>query len=269
MEKATNSIHMLSHLGLVPPIIVSIGYCISIQLYQPSKAVEQENISRRKKEHKANPSFEPSLLNIFIFIHNVLLCAFSVACFVNTFPILYSLVATRGLHDGLCGIKEAFTTTSWGYWSYVFYLSKYYEVVDTYVVMLKGRRPSNLQVYHHIGAMIGCALWYHAESMGSYTFIVPNSFVHSIMYFYYALSVLKIKVPFKSWITTIQMIQFLFAHCSIIYILFHCSSCQTFIDTGISIYHFVYITWLFYMFQRFYDKTYKKKERRFRIKYVQ
>ena len=39
----------------------------------------------------------------------------------------------------------------YGWW---FYLSKFYEVVDTAVIILKGRRSSLLQTYHHAGAMI-------------------------------------------------------------------------------------------------------------------
>eukprot|EP00483_Globobulimina_turgida_P002358 UN02360 len=140
-------------------------------------------------------------------------------------------------------------------------LSKYYEVIDTYIVILKGRRPINLQVYHHIGAMIGCTWFHFDKSVGSVIFIVPNAFVHSIMYFYYALSVLRIRVPFKSLITTIQMIQFLTGHCCIIYVVAMLyPACITSNERVCCIYHFVYISWLFYMFRRFYNKRYKKKK---------
>ena len=39
----------------------------------------------------------------------------------------------------------------YGWW---FYLSKFYEVVDTAVIILKGRKSSLLQTYHHAGAMV-------------------------------------------------------------------------------------------------------------------
>eukprot|EP00483_Globobulimina_turgida_P007293 UN07307 len=219
MDTATSFVDHLREIHLIPPIIVSIGYWVSIQIFQPSKSKQEETLLLRKKANKSKKqSFEPSLLNIFVFIHNMLLCFFSVLCFVNTFGVLFSLLYNNGLYDGACRIKDAYETTSYGYWSYLFMLSKYYEVIDTYIVILKGRRPINLQVYHHIGAMIGCA-WFHFDSsVGSVIFIVPNAFVHSIMYLYYALSVLRIRVPFKSLITTMQMIQFLAGLCCIIYV---------------------------------------------------
>jgi hypothetical protein len=39
----------------------------------------------------------------------------------------------------------------YGFW---FYLSKFYEVVDTAIIILKGKKSSLLQTYHHAGAMI-------------------------------------------------------------------------------------------------------------------
>jgi hypothetical protein len=55
----------------------------------------------------------------------------------------YEGVPVEGLWEG---------ALAWyGWW---FYLSKFYEVVDTAVILLKGRKSSLLQTYHHAGAMI-------------------------------------------------------------------------------------------------------------------
>jgi hypothetical protein len=37
---------------------------------------------------------------------------------------------------------------------YLFYLSKYYEFFDTFLLYLNGKDPIFLQKYHHIGAVI-------------------------------------------------------------------------------------------------------------------
>lgn len=37
--------------------------------------------------------------------------------------------------------------------AWLFYLSKGYEVVDSIILVLKGKKVSNLQSYHHAGAM--------------------------------------------------------------------------------------------------------------------
>ncbi|CAK0870019.1 unnamed protein product [Prorocentrum cordatum] len=80
------------------------------------------------------------------------------------------------------------------FWSYVYYLSKYYEMLDTALVLLQKSRVPNfgLQVYHH-------AAW------GGLLF---NTFVHVVMYQYYACRVLGIPTPWKRWITKLQIVQF-------------------------------------------------------------
>jgi GNS1/SUR4 family len=38
-----------------------------------------------------------------------------------------------------------------GAWATAFYISKYYEFVDTWILIAKGKDASFLQVYHHAG----------------------------------------------------------------------------------------------------------------------
>ena len=67
-------------------------------------------------------------------------------------------------------------------WVYLFYISKYYEFIDTWIVCLKGRKPLFLQLYHHIGAVIGMWLLYITHNPWVWVFLVFNSFINSIMY---------------------------------------------------------------------------------------
>ena len=86
----------------------------------------------------------------------------------------------KGLHN-----LEVF-----GWW---FYISKFYEVLDTAIILLKGRPSSLLQSYHHAGAMM--CMWAGISISTNLDFVVFNSFIHSLMYFYFSLSCLKIRVP--------------------------------------------------------------------------
>ena len=112
----------------------------------------------------------------------------------------------------------------WGFW---FYLSKFYEVLDTFIIIAKGKRSSTLQTYHHTGAML--CMWagirYMSPPIWMFAFI--NSLIHTLMvclhltafvfdadvfqYTYYTLSALSIKVPqrVKRTLTTMQIMQFL------------------------------------------------------------
>jgi hypothetical protein len=94
---------------------------------------------------------------------------------------------------------------------WIFLHSKTVEYFDTFFILLKGGSPIFLQKFHHFGA-VWC--WYLLVSVNASAAIIPtlfNSFVHSLMYFYYFLSVFdkrKVLSPFKPIMTSIQLIQF-------------------------------------------------------------
>lgn len=67
------------------------------------------------------------------------------------------------------------------YYGFIFYLSKLYEVVDTAIILAKGKESSWLQTYHHAGVML--CLWagirYMSPPIWMFTFI--NSGLHTLM----------------------------------------------------------------------------------------
>lgn len=93
---------------------------------------------------------------------------------------------------------------------WIFLHSKTVEYFDTFFIWLKGGRPIFLQTFHHFGAVWS---WYLLVSVNASAAIIPtlfNSFVHSLMYFYYFLSVFdkrKVSSPFKLIMTSIQLMQ--------------------------------------------------------------
>ncbi|KAI9711313.1 MAG: hypothetical protein M1820_002300 [Bogoriella megaspora] len=95
----------------------------------------------------------------------------------------------------------------WGWW---FYLSKFYEVIDSFIIVMKGKKSSTLQIYHHAGAM--AAMWSGIRYMSPpiWMFVTVNSFIHTWMYGYYTASALGFRVPlwFKRTLTTCQILQF-------------------------------------------------------------
>jgi hypothetical protein len=66
----------------------------------------------------------------------------------------------------------------WGWW---FYLSKFYEVLDTFIILMKGKRSSTLQTYHHTGAMF--CMWAGIRYMSPpiWMFAFLNSGIHAMM----------------------------------------------------------------------------------------
>ncbi|EON62199.1 hypothetical protein W97_01419 [Coniosporium apollinis CBS 100218] len=96
------------------------------------------------------------------------------------------------------------------FWGWFFYLSKFYEVLDTAIIIAKGKRSSTLQTYHHAGAML--CMWAGIRYMSPpiWMFVCINSGIHALMYTYYTLSALGVRVPqrIKRALTTMQIAQF-------------------------------------------------------------
>lgn len=67
------------------------------------------------------------------------------------------------------------------FWGWFFYLSKFYEVLDTFIILAKGKRSSTLQTYHHAGAML--CMWAGIRFMSPpiWMFVSVNSGIHALM----------------------------------------------------------------------------------------
>ena len=91
-------------------------------------------------------------------------------------------------------------------------------------------------------------------------FVSFNSFIHSIMYVYYAASTLKIKIPFKIIITILQIMQFVvglsfsFANIYLFY-----PKCYPKFRLASNLCLQAYVGSLVYLFTKFFIKTYSKK----------
>jgi hypothetical protein len=144
----------------------------------------------------------PSLLYILSILHNGALVAFSAWTFLSLAQIIYN--------DGfVIQSNYYFQNPHFDKVIYWFYLSKYYEFIDTFLLYLNGKTPIFLQKYHHIGAVICWHLTYVYKVDSVWIPSIANSFVHTIMYSYYLCCLLKINQVriIKKYITTLQLVQ--------------------------------------------------------------
>lgn len=85
--------------------------------------------------------------------------------------------------DGLPDPTDVGRTWNGGlaFLGWIFYLSKFYEVLDTAIILAKGKKSSTLQTYHHAGAMM--CMWagirYIAPPIWIFTLV--NSGIHAMM----------------------------------------------------------------------------------------
>eukprot|EP00605_Chrysophyceae_sp_TOSAG23-4_P002122 GSChrysophyteH1.ASY1.ANO1.2348.1 assembled CDS len=160
-------------------------------------------------------------LKYFTAFHSLLLAVYSAWTFYNTYGLVMKMTAIHQAANPTYSWMSAFYLsncdtegTLWndfdfGTWVFHFYLSKYYEFIDTWIILLKDRKPMFLQTFHHAGIVV--LMWSfcasHNNTMGICVTVL-NSFIHTVMYTYYMFAALGIRLPFKQVITSMQLIQF-------------------------------------------------------------
>eukprot|EP00168_Porphyra_purpurea_P019477 TRINITY_DN778_c0_g1_i7.p1 TRINITY_DN778_c0_g1~~TRINITY_DN778_c0_g1_i7.p1 ORF type:complete len:318 (+),score=92.49 TRINITY_DN778_c0_g1_i7:270-1223(+) len=141
--------------------------------------------------------------------HNLALCAYSAATAWYTWRITFSQFSRLGVVNGYCEGGGGWDA-GLGQLGFLFYLSKYWELADTALLVVKRRQPSYLQVYHHAGTAYGAWLLCLTHVPVMFIFVGLNALVHTVMYFYYAATICGYRFPGKSGITSLQIGQFYF-----------------------------------------------------------
>lgn len=138
--------------------------------------------------------------------YNLALAAYSLASALATTVVIARHTARVSLTALYC--DESLWTHGLAPLAYIFYLSKYFELADTFLLVIRAKTPSFLHVYHHVVTVM-CAYWLHlSHTPVFFVFILLNSAVHAVMYSYYAAALLGLRSSFKSLITVAQMLQF-------------------------------------------------------------
>jgi len=177
--------------------ILVVGVCFVYQKTFPAKEKKPEG-----------PFFKA-----FVMFHNLFLSLLSLWMMVKT---LYHALTSDYTLIGDAYIPERDADFAWVV--YIFYLSKYYEFIDTYIMLIKGnlKQVSFLHVYHHLSTAFIFALVTKIAPGGDAWFSISfNSGVHVIMYMYYFLAAI-IKTPeerkkylwWGKYLTQLQLTQF-------------------------------------------------------------
>jgi GNS1/SUR4 family len=165
-----------------------------------------------------------------IIIHNAILAMFSFICAYNTFWIIVDHIRTYGVYDTYCDPNSTFWNEStFGAWAFIFYLSKYYEFVDTWILVLKGKDASFLQVYHHTGIVF--IMWCAVLSQSAWLLFVVllNSTIHTLMYTYFCIKSIspKTEISIAKYLTMAQIGQFFTGILCTIPIFIYGETCDT------------------------------------------
>lgn len=138
---------------------------------------------------------------------NVCLALFSLLGLMRTSGFVLSFLRLRGLHSSVC--VEPVVSGPYGFWCWLFVLSKVPELGDTVFIVLRKQPLIFLHWFHHMSVLL--LVWVansDSFSIGG-SFITMNFAVHSFMYSYFACKAMGLRVP-KVWaqgITSSQLLQ--------------------------------------------------------------
>jgi len=202
-------------------------------------------------------------LNFVIPIHNFFLSALSLMMMCG---ILYgTLIVFRRKNFALttifCDPEGELATGSQVGWYYIFFLSKYYEFIDTIIICLKKKPVIFLHVYHHCITLILTFAMIITDVAAQWISMAANCMVHIPMYYYYGMSSLGYDIWWKKYITIIQIIQFILDLLSgIIGFIYFYNGYQCSGDIRVWIFGQCVIASFLILFIAFYKENYRAKK---------
>jgi len=142
-------------------------------------------------------------------IHNAFLSLASLIMMVGCIKEALIIFQNRGLEGLLCNSTQFALTTNADLWYYLFYLTKFYEFIDTWILVLRLKPLTFLHVFHHFITAILCWAGVAGGLPNQWLTLILNTGVHVVMYYYYLISTLGGDVWWKKYLTTIQIVQFI------------------------------------------------------------
>lgn len=149
-------------------------------------------------------------------IHNTFLSVGSLVMNLHATQGIISVARTTSIAHTICAPSETQLSPQLRAPMYIFLLSKVYELLDTALLLFRGRAPTTLHVWHHASVSFEVWAWIEFEAAVGIYGMWFNTAVHVVMYAYYALALLKVPFPFKRLITITQIVQFITGFCTLL-----------------------------------------------------
>eukprot|EP01059_Diplonema_ambulator_P028929 TRINITY_DN4795_c0_g1_i1.p1 TRINITY_DN4795_c0_g1~~TRINITY_DN4795_c0_g1_i1.p1 ORF type:complete len:259 (+),score=88.91 TRINITY_DN4795_c0_g1_i1:46-822(+) len=184
--------------------------------------------------------------------------AYNLACVILSGVSLYMVIVgflSIDDHSLVCNNTEQKVYPLMKDAVYVFYLSKFFEFTDTFIMCLRKKfnQVSFLHVYHH--ASISAVVWaylHYTEGGDEYLAVALNSFIHVLMYSHYFVTTFGVSAPWKALLTSLQLTQFMLIFGQAFYALIHHCGWPDFLN----VLQITYMSTMLMLFGNFFMKSY-------------
>lgn len=143
-----------------------------------------------------------------LFLHNMSLCVASLFLGVwLTYTLAAAFFGGLSAHQLVC----SYDIYDNGHMHMIYYINMFFKVwefLDTFLLVLRKKPVAFLHAYHHGATLILTWNQMMEHSAPQWVPIVINLWVHVVMYYYYAMSAIGIRVWWKKYLTTFQICQF-------------------------------------------------------------
>jgi hypothetical protein len=181
-----------------------------------------------------NPSELPvwRYLSVLVPYHNLFLALISLAMLIGCIKaVVDRSLELQSVEWIVCEDENANSDGALGFWVYIYYLSKYYELLDTFLQLIRGKYPPHylLHAYHHGFVLLMSWMWLEYAPSLRFAGLIFNTLVHVVMYYYFYLKSVSIEPWWKSYVTTLQIVQFvtsLLLFCATLYFHFAIRPCK-------------------------------------------
>eukprot|EP01119_Soliformovum_irregulare_P013080 TRINITY_DN3453_c0_g1_i1.p1 TRINITY_DN3453_c0_g1~~TRINITY_DN3453_c0_g1_i1.p1 ORF type:complete len:253 (-),score=-0.46 TRINITY_DN3453_c0_g1_i1:211-969(-) len=138
--------------------------------------------------------------------HNAFLCIGSLIMFLGIVYEMIRMYMANGVEGLYCDTQDPKGAIY--FWLYIYYLSKFWELFDTWLLVLKKKSLIFLHVYHHAVVILMVWLWIDQSLIYTGLGMAFNTFIHVFMYFYFGASIVGYQPWWKKYLTGLQIFQF-------------------------------------------------------------
>lgn len=191
-------------------------------------------------------------LRVPLFVWNGFLAFYSALSFLAIAPHHFQRLVRHGYTESVCLWKteESYLVQRYGWWIFLFVVSKIVEYGDTVFLVLRGRNVQFLHWYHHLATLAAC----YIQAMNGSTLFewtaVTNLGIHTWMYGHYALSSFVPHIRGNRWLTNLQIFQMIHG---LFMSLYHAKRCKKNPDVAAMTLFTIYA----FMFMEFYVRKYR------------